>query len=256
MARPHRLLFFDVESSFMMTPVWKAHDNYVAPERLKHDTHLLTWAAKWNDAPQVYYGRLTHAEAVARDDRRIVASLAWLLRQADHVVAHNGDRFDIPLVNGRLLQHGLESVTGLRSIDTLKMARRSFKVASNKLDYLAQLLGLGQKLPTSFELWERCYLGDETALQTMDAYCREDVRLLERVFHRIAPFSTGMPRLVSADVPDEFVCTRCGSTNLQKRGVYRTNASEFQRYRCNDCGRWDREAKADPAAKLALRPIH
>lgn len=256
MARQHRLLFFDVESSPLLTHVWRAHDNYVAPERLKHDTFLMTWAAKWNDAPQVYYGRLTGDEARRRDDRRITESLAWLLRQADRVVAHNGDRFDIPLVNGRLLQHQLEGITEVQSIDTLKLARRSFKVASNKLDYLAQLLGLGAKLPTSFSLWERAYLGDEEALVEMDLYCRQDVRLLEDVYYRIAPYSKGLPRLVDADTPDEMACVRCGSGDLRPRGYYDTNASRFRRWRCNDCGRWNREATAEKGTKLALRPIH
>lgn len=256
MARRHRLLFFDLESSPLLTHVWRAHDNYVAPERLKHDTFVMTWAAKFNDAPQIYYGRLTGDEAVRRDDLRVVQSLARLLDEADWAVAHNGDRFDVPLLNGRLMQHGIEPVTGLRTIDTLKLARRSFKVASNKLDYLAQLLGLGAKLPTSFELWERAYVGDETALAEMDHYCRQDVRLLEKVYERIQPYVTGLPRMVDATERDEFCCTRCGSANVQKRGPYRTKAATYQRYRCSDCGKWDRDPIADKDAKLALRPIH
>lgn len=255
MASPHRLLYFDVESAPLLTHVWKAHDNYVAPERLKHDTFLLTWAARWEDSPVTFYGRLTGDEARDRDDRRITESLAWLLRQADWVVAHNGDRFDLPLVQGRLLQHGLEPLGPVQSIDTLKLARRSFKVASNKLDYLAQLLGLGQKLPTSFGLWEAAYQGDEQALLAMDMYCRQDVRLLRDVYHRIRPYVKGLPRLVDPTVEDEFACPRCGSHDLQRRGTYRTNASTFQRWHCKDCGHWSRSAKREPDVNLTVRGI-
>lgn len=256
MASPHRLLFFDVESAPLLTHVWRAHDNYVAPERLKHDTFLLTWAAKWADSPVIYFGRLTGDEARARDDRRIVGQLATLMRQADRVVAHNGDRFDIPLVNGRLLQHDMESVSSVPSIDTLKLARRSIKVASNKLDYLAQLLGLGGKLPTDFSLWERAYRGDEQALYDMDVYCRQDVRLLQKVFLRIEPYVTGLPRMQTPDAKNEFACTYCGSGDVQRRGFYHTNASTFRRYRCNRCGRWSRSRHADTSDGFELRPIH
>ena len=256
MTRPHRLLFFDVESAPLLTHVWRAHDNYVAPERLKHDTFLLSWAAKWSDSPVVYFGRLTGDEARTRDDRRIVGQLATLMREADRVVAHNGDRFDIPLVNGRLLQHGMESVSAVRSIDTLKLARRSIKVASNKLDYLAQLLGLGAKLPTDFGLWERCYRGDPDALYEMDVYCRQDVRLLEKVYQRLAPYVAGLPRLQDPEGRHEFACTYCGSGSVQSRGFYHTNSSVFRRFRCNDCGRWSRARQAEPDASFDLRPIH
>ena len=256
MARRHRLLFYDLESSFVLAPVWRAHDSYVAPERLRHDSFLLTFAAKWADQPHVYYGRLTPEEAVAKDDRRIAASIGWLLRQADWAVAHNGDRFDKPLLNSRLLQHELPSVQHVQTIDTLKLARRSFKLAGgNGLDYLAQFLGLGSKIKVGFDAWEAAYRGDPQALRDLDMYCRHDVRLLEQVYERMAGHVSGLPRLVSADEPEEFCCTRCGSPSVQKRGFHYTRAATYQRYRCMDCGKWDRDPIAMRDKRLALRPV-
>lgn len=254
--REHRLLFFDVETSPTSAFVWRAGEQYIAPERLAHDSFLLCWAAKWSDSPGVMYGRLTPEEARNRDDQRIVATLSGLMLDADWVVAHNGDRFDIPVVNGRCLQHGLPPVGQVRSIDTLKLSRKSFKLASNKLDYLAQTLGLGAKLPTGFALWEAAYQGDPDALAAMDRYCRQDVRLLERVFDRLKPYAKGLPRLVDVDaVTDGVACSFCGSGDLQKRGFYRTAASNFQRLRCNQCGRWSRARLADKGGAPATRPI-
>lgn len=255
--REHSVLFFDVESSFLMAPVWRAHDNYVAPERLKHDTHLLTWAAKWADTPAVMYGRLTPDEAVAKDDRRIAGTLADLIRSADKIVAHNGDRFDLPLINGRILYHNLEplALAAGQKVDTLKLARRSFKIASNKLDYLAQFLGVPTKLPMTFDVWEGCYRGDPDALYRMDRYCRQDVRVLERVFWKLAPHVEALPRMVDADVAGEHVCPYCGSDRLHRRGTvpHRTNVSTWQRWQCTSCRRWSRTVKADPDAKLNTR---
>lgn len=249
-----RLLFFDLESAPLKAWVWRAHDNYIAPERLEHDTFLLTWAAKWSDRKGIKYGRLTGEEAIAQDDHRITQELADLMRSADRVVAHNGDKFDIPLLQGRLLANGQEPLGPIPSIDTLKLARSSIKIASNKLDYLAQFLGIGQKSPMQFSDWEAAYHGDEAALRKMDRYCRQDVRLLEQVYDRLEPYMKGLPRLVEPGTGDRGVCPFCGADELERRGKYRTNASTFQRFRCRSCLRWSRARQADKG-KLDHHPL-
>lgn len=253
MASPLALAFFDLETSPLLTHVWRAHENYVAPERLKHDTFLLSWALKFSGSPVVYSGRLTSNEAWQRDDRRLVREIMSLLSQADYVVAHNGDNFDIPILNSRLFLHNEPPLGQVDTIDTLKLARRSFKLASNKLDYLASMLGLEGKHETGFELWERCYQGDPEALLQMDRYCRNDVRLLERVFERIKPYAKGLPRLLEPHEKGEVCCIYCGSYDLQRRGTRKTAAGTYPRYQCNECGRWTKGSKAEPQS-FHLRP--
>ena len=52
------------------------------------------------------------------------------------------------------------------SVDTLKEARKVFKFSSNKLDYIAQYLGVGAKMDTGgIALWEGCATGSRKALR-------------------------------------------------------------------------------------------
>jgi predicted RNA-binding Zn-ribbon protein involved in translation (DUF1610 family) len=231
--------------------IWSPWDGFVPHDRVIHDTFLLTWSAKWAGEREVLSDTLTSAEALDRDDTRIAASIAELLREADVVVAHNGDRFDIPKLNGRLLQLGLEPLGPVRTIDTLKLAKRNIKVAFNKLDYLGEFLGLGKKIKTDWSLWERCYNGDEKALAEMTRYNKRDVVLLEQVFNRLKPYVRQLPRLHDGEGD---ACPSCGSHNLIRRGVYRTNSSNFPKMQCKDCGRYSRSRKADPE-KLAVYPL-
>lgn len=250
-----RTLFWDIETAPMLAYIWQAKTEYVQMDAITHEVFMLSWAAKWEGGQKVYSDVLSPGEAVAQDDNRIVASLADMVREADMVVAHNGDRFDIPVLNNRLLLLGGEPLGPVKTIDTWRLARKSFRLASNKLDYLAQQLGVGEKLHTDFSLWKRCYVGDEQALAKMHRYNRRDVRILEGVYERLQPYVKGLPRLVDGEYQDQHACPSCGSVALQRRGFHRTNASTFQRWKCNDCGRWSRSRTAEREMKLARVPL-
>lgn len=250
-----RVLIFDIETAPMLAYIWRAKTEYVNPQAITHEVFLLSWAAKWEGGRKVHGDVLTGDEAYNQDDGRIVQSLADMIREADVVVAHYGNGFDIPMLNNRLLLLGQEPLGPVRSIDTKALAARSFRLASNKLDYIAEALGIGNKIKTEFQWWVDCYHGDEKALQRMYRYNRKDVTLLEKVYDRLKPYVKNLPRLVDAEHENERVCPSCGSDALQKRGVYRTNASTFQKWTCTACGRCSRSRTADKSKKLANVPL-
>lgn len=253
---PHKVLYFDIETAPMLAYIWSAKTEYVGTQMIQHETFMLSWAAKWGDRKKVYGEVLTPDEAVAQDDARIVTALADMLREADIVCGHNLDRFDIPMLNNRLLLLGLEPLGPVRTLDTLKMARKSFRLASNKLDWLAEQLGLGNKIGTSFSLWDRCYRGDEKALKEMLRYNRKDVTLLQDVYERMEPYVRGsVPRLVDGATEDEVACPTCGSASVKPDGMHRTNASSYPRFVCEACGRHSRSRRADSSRRLKLSPL-
>lgn len=254
MPSPLKILHIDIETSPMAAFVWSPWDNFLPMDRLIHDTFLFTWAAKWDGKPQMFSDSLTGAEALKRKDTRIAASLADLVREADIVVGHNLDKFDIPKLNGRLLQNGLEPLGPVQTIDTLKLAKKNIKIAFNKLDYLGEFLGLGRKIKTDFMLWEDCYNGDEKALAKMLRYNKQDVVLLEHVFHALTPYVKQLTRLMDPGSKIDTSCPFCGGNDLKPRGYYRTQASTFVKLRCEFCGKYSRERKA-VTQKYGVHPL-
>ena len=248
---PLSILYFDVETSPMLAYVWGPKADWIPHNQIVHQSFLFCWAAKWGHEKQIKSDKLTPAEIADRDDSRIVTSLAELVRDADVVVAHNSDGFDIPVLNGRVLLQGLEPLGPVQSIDTLKLARKSFRFTHNKLDALARYLNLGAKIKTDFELWERVYQGDETAMQEMLRYCKHDVALLEQVFDKLRPHANGIKRLVDGE---GAFCPYCGSRSYQRRGERRTNAGTAQQYQCNDCLKYFKD-KTSNAGKSQMRPV-
>ncbi len=251
-----KILFYDLETAPLLAHIWRPSDDYVTSDRLLHDSWIICWSAKWaHETKKVHVGMVTPQEAIDQDDSRIVGELSDLLREADIIVAHNGDRFDLPMFNGRLLMLGLEPLGPVQTIDTLKLARSNFRLAYNKLDYLAEQLGLGNKLKTGFDLWRDCYHGDQKALNKMSKYNVRDVILLEQVFNKLKPYVKGLKRLVEPDYDQQEACPFCGSSNVTRRGFARTQSATYQQYQCGDCRRYSRSRTAAEQPKFAIVPL-
>ena len=233
-----KLLFYDIETAPMLSFHWQPKTEYVPAGLVESDDRfLLCWSAKWSDSTEVVSSRVTQKEVRSQDDSRVVSRLADLMRTADYVVAHNGNRFDYKRVNARLLLNRLAPLGSVQQIDTLSIARQSFDLPYNNLNYLAKKLGFGQKLHTDFNLWRRAYYGEVSALKEMEAYNRQDVVLLEHVFHAISPYAKTLPRLVDAAEWREELCPYCGSKDRKKAGIYRTKVNNYLQYTCSGCQR-------------------
>lgn len=223
----------------MLSFLWSLRQKHLSAEMVEADTFLLCWAAKWSDGTTIHSRVASPKEARDQDDARLVESLAELVRKADYVVAHNGNRFDVPVLNGRLMVNGGDPLGNVQTIDTLLIARQSFRLASNKLDYLAQQLGIGEKQETDFDLWRDCYRGDKKALSRMVEYNRHDVYLLEEVFHRLLPYAKSLPRLFDSPEwrQDDF-CPSCGSKERTlSETQHRSKVSNWRKWKCGGCGR-------------------
>jgi DNA polymerase III epsilon subunit-like protein len=208
------------------------------------------WAAQWAGQTKILGDKQTSEESLIRDDARIASSLASLVRDADVVVAHNSDQFDVPHLRNRLIVHQQEPLGPVATIDTLKVARK-LGFSHNSLDALAKTLGIGAKTATQKDLWDQAFDGNELALQQMLRYCRNDVALLAQIFERLRPHATSLPRLVDGE---GSFCPTCGSTHYQVRKYYRTKAGKQVQYQCQTCLSYFKNKTSD-AGQSQMRPL-
>lgn len=231
-----KVLLFDIETSPMIAYLWNNVQKYVPEGQILKDWYVINWAAKWLFDDEIITGVVTSEESKQRDDRRIVQKLWNLLDEADIVIAHYGDRFDIKMMNGRFLKYGMNLPMPYRSIDTKKAAGKRMRLPSLSLNYIARYLGLEQKHPTNFSLWVKCMEGNKDALDKMDKYCQQDVKILEDVYLYLRPFITSHPNLGLYIETNTQSCPSCGSTDLKKEGHYATNVNLYDAFRCGGCG--------------------
>ena len=233
-----KILIFDIETSPSMTYTWGRFKQNIGLHQVIQDPIMLTWSAKWLYSTEIISDAITPEEVREFDDFRITASLWRLLDEADVVVAHFGDRFDIPMLNSRAIVHGLVPYTSVKSIDTKQVASSQFKFPSNKLDALATYFNLAGKLGTDFSLWKNCLAGDKEAIDKMREYNNQDVILLEEVYLRLRPWIRSHPNAGIYMENDNTVCACCGSDNVYiiPNKFYHTQTTKYPVYRCKNCG--------------------
>jgi DNA polymerase elongation subunit (family B) len=173
----------------------------------------------------------------SEDDKYLVKELWKLFDEADIIIAHNGDRFDIRKTNARFAYYNLPPPSPYKTVDTLKVAKRYFNFTSNKLDSLGDYLGYGRKMAhTGFTLWKGCMTGDPKAWKTMVAYNKRDVVLLEQIYKHFLPWITNHPN--TAVMSNRDGCPNCASQNLIKQGFGFTKTGKRQQFQCKDCKAW------------------
>lgn len=244
-----KILYYDIETAPNLSMVWGHYEqNVIAHER---EWYMLCVSYRWEHEKKSHVTSLVDFPADYKkdpeNDFHVVKKLWELFDEADIVIAHNGDKFDMRKANARFVAHGLGPASPVKSIDTLKVARKYFMFNSNKLDHLGDHLGVGRKVSTGgFETWAGCMRGDMKYWKLMIKYAKQDVDLLRKVYMQLRPWMTNHPNLNIFDGTN--ACPTCGSKRLQKRGTKRTQVSVYQQYQCNDCGSYSRQRVADADA--------
>ncbi len=233
-----RILLFDIETSplkaaVFQKQVWRAN---ITAEHVLSEWFMLSWSAKWLDSTTTLSDRLKSREALAENDKRIVKSLWVLLDEADIVITHNGDRFDIPNMNTRFIVHNMKPTRSYRTIDTNNVAKKQFGFTHNSLNGLAKVFGFNPKMHTDLQLWKDCIDGKETALMYMEKYNRYDVELLEAVYLKLRSFINRHPNVGLYTENENPVCPKCGSVEMKSSGFYYTSVSKFETLTCQECG--------------------
>lgn len=240
-----KVLVWDIETSPLQAyvfqkSIWKAN---ISADQIISEWFMLCWSAKWLFDDTIMSDRITGKEAVKEDDSRVVKSLWRLLDEADIVIAHNGDSFDVPNMNTRFLVTGLPPTSPYQTIDTKTIAQKQFGFTHNSLNGLANALGLTPKLDTNFEMWKKCVAGDEAALEDMRVYNKGDVETLEEVYLVLRPWIKSHPNLGLYVETDEPICPNCGSKNITwTNKFYYTQTGKYHTFRC-ECGAFGRARK-------------
>ena len=243
-----KILVFDLETKPNLGYFWRIWQENIGIKQILEASQIMSWCAKWLGEKEIFYEDSRKED----DDKRLLKNLIKLLDEADFVIAHNGVRFDMKQLRGRALVQGYKPFSPVKVIDTFLIARREFGLVSNKLEYLADILGCapkdGHKEYPGFELWRECLKGNEHAWDVMEEYNKQDVLTLEQVYLAIRPYDTQHANLgVYEEAAESPVCPKCGSIHLQRRGFAYTNVAKYQRYQCGDCGGWSRSRYQEDA---------
>jgi hypothetical protein len=244
---PPKILFIDIEVCPMVVQSWGIRDQYIAHTEIISDWSILSFAAKWADSEDIIYYQVDPNDP--RNDRDVCQKAFDLMNKAEVIVAHNSD-FDTKKLRARWLFYGLEKERDRRSICTLKIARRNFKLTSAKLDYLAKYLDVINKLDhgkfPGMKLFSECAKGNPEAFIELEIYNCRDVLTLEAVYLKLRRYD----KSIRFNIFNQDNICSCGSKEFREVGPITTNAGVFRTWQCVECGYNLRDTKNLLSAQL------
>lgn len=205
---------------------------------------------KFLDEDEVYIPTILDAKSShLKDDSILVDQFVEAFDKADIHVTWYGERFDLPMINSKLIKYGRNPLPNKPHLDLWKTARKHFKLHSNRLAVWGEYLGCeNQKTPITHDDWLHAALGDEGAMEQVVDHCFYDVLVLEEVFDKMRPWIKEEPAHQLFTGGEPMSCPSCGSTHLQKRGFHVARTRKYQRWACQECGKWSRSRTAEKIA--------
>jgi hypothetical protein len=218
--QPIKRLFFDIETSPNVVYSWRIGWNLtITPDNIIDERKIICISYKWEGKDKIHRLTWDHNQC----DRQMLIDFINVANQSDEMVAHNGDRYDIKWLRTRCIFHRIPIFPHYRTLDTLKKAKSGFNFNSNKLDYIAQFLGVGAKVKHSgFQMWVDVMKGCPKALEEMGVYCDGDIVVLEDVFFTMQNYIKQNTHAGVINGNAKYSCQCCSSEDVT---LFKTNVT-------------------------------
>jgi predicted PolB exonuclease-like 3'-5' exonuclease len=228
-AKKVRRLIYDIETSPNLVLAFRAGFKLnIGHDAIIQERKIICIGYKWQGEKGVNVLRWDKD----KDDRSMLDEFLTIAEEADELVAHYGDGFDLPWIRTRCLILRLRPFPVSKTVDTKAWASRNFLFNSNKLDYLSKLLGHGGKEKMDFDDWKQITLYDnkksKAAMDKMCHYCGVDVLKLEKVFLDFEPHVAPKSHAGVFAGKEKWTCPRTGSENVNKSKTRVTSAGTVQ----------------------------
>lgn len=134
-------------------------------------------------------------------DKEVLRKTKEELEKYDLVVTYNGKRFDVPMLNARLLRCGLPYANIKWHLDVSKFVRAPYlRIVSRryiKLLVVQTFMRVPEperKTPLDTDTWVLAAQSDPKALRKVREHCLRDVKVLEHVYWKVLPLVRSLSR--------------------------------------------------------------
>jgi uncharacterized protein YprB with RNaseH-like and TPR domain len=190
-----KILYLDIETTPIKAYVWGLWDQNISINQIIEPTEMLCFGARWHGKKNVIFKSVHHDGKKA-----MLEELHKLMDEAEVLVGWNSAAFDHKHINREFLENGLTPPSPVKDLDLMSIVKANFQFPSNKLDYVAQALGVGAKVKHSgFQLWIDCMDGKEKAWKEMKKYQLQDVNLLVDLYDILLPWFVGKASVTSKE---------------------------------------------------------
>lgn len=244
-----KILAIDIETTLAKAYTFSLFKPVIGHQQIIEPSRIMCFSAQWKGDKKVqFYSEWEHGY------EGMLEHLHRLVSEADILVHYNGNSFDLPWIKGELMVNGFDPLPPVQNIDLYQFFKRHTRFMSKKLDYVVERMQSDRKIThEGVSLWIDVQNGVKKAQDKMKKYAVKDTKLLFPLYDKVKAWIPTHPNLAlynnAFEIDAKVCCPVCESESYQRRGFYYTNASAFQRLRCNDCGKWFRYFKREGTNK-------
>lgn len=262
------ILAYDIECSPALVWSYDLWPKFIGIDQVVEHPRIISFAAQFEQngvkKPLVFKSEYHQS----RDE--MLQTLWDMQDKADYVMGWNSKGFDDKYSMGEFAIEGLGRPSSFQALDLMLVEKANFRLLSRKLDYASIRFLNDRKVGENAlhlwlqikkaeadmaeaerrEWWEDYDLAKRRLKRLWDrfrTYNKKDVTLLWDIRDQFLPWVDGLNFNNFTEDGEGVVCSKCGSPDLTKRGVYRTAVSVFQTYRCPS-GHQTRALKRDSGA--------
>lgn len=239
------LKYIDIETSPMLLWGYGLFNQNFSIEQIEESGQITSICILKEGDKEVYSKGWDFSDGKGCDKDLLIES-SNKLKDADIIIAQNGDSFDIKWLQWRLNGHSLESLKNLLTLDTLKMSKKVFRPPSHKLDFRSKEYGFGGKIDQTFKDIIAVAKGDKKKQELRIRYNVKDVVDMRKIFWRELDYYD-LPAKV-LNVLNRFVketrpfCMKCAVRRQRRFEVSRKKIKHTFKHVCNNCGHmWSRK---------------
>lgn len=225
-------LIFDVEVSPCQGYFWRpGYGINVSASNVRVYGAVICLAYKFESEQKIHTLQWDDKQS----DYKLLKEFVPIMQEADEIIGHNHQGFDVKWIRTRCLFHRLPCPPNFVMTDTWLQSKRYFRFPGNSLKAVARYLGLEGKLEPSPGLWEKVVFDkNKKAMKELLAYCRRDVDQTAKVFQEFVPYTDPAPLHRGSSMQD---CAHCGSSNTRwEKDRTSTAGIKKTQFRCQEPG--------------------
>lgn len=216
MNKEPRILFLDIEASNLSASMG----------------YILAIGYKFAGSPAKVLSLADYPGSKSTDDKKLLKAFEAVYNQADVVIHHFGQYYDIPFIQTRRLIHKMKPLPVVTQVDTWRIAKKRLKFHSNRLDAILKALGCPySKTPLDGNIWIDASAGNRKALKYVVKHCKMDVLVLEWVYNHLKSVWDQHPAIYG-----DIRCNNCGNKTFKSEGIRATTKRVYRRLICKSCG--------------------
>lgn len=230
-----KVLFWDIETSPLTVSTFNIGSKVsIGHNQILEESKIICISYKdpgWKKAKVLTWNM------AKKCDKAMLNKFVKIASKYELLVAHNGDAFDIKVFKGRLYANKVKPLTNILTLDTLKIARKNFKLPSQRLDFHSKLNGHTGKDKMSFDDWlDITYKKCNKAMDKMVKYNIKDTEILEGVFFDMLPYCDKLPLNLGLIISGQKDgCKECGSKEFILYGNWYTTTNMYEKRQCKVC---------------------